>query len=424
MTAATLAFRQITRTSASRPFTAAARRTPAAFRRIPVTATTFARTVHTAPALPSRARTASSIRTMATTAASKRNPTPPLVPFRTHSPQPNASKDTPLTHVFFHQPTSTWTYLVVCPTTRKAAVIDSVLDFDPVTNTVSTETADGLLAFAEQEHIHIERILETHAHADHLTGAAYLQLRLGGNPAAFDSEIEPLAASATARIPIGAYSAVRETQAHFARLYEVPMEELENAFDELYEEGSKLRIGDCEGEVWHLPGHTECSAGYVFGDAVYTGDSVLLVSTPPLFSGRLPSRSGQEADSFAVLTRAQPSIGSARVDFPAGSATRLFASSQRLLSLPSHFRLFSGHHYAASPTYEGGNRCSATVGEQKALNKHFKEGTAPEEFVKMREERDKELNEPRLLHQSLQVSRRFLFPQTRLYFSFLCPRLD
>ncbi|TKA50069.1 hypothetical protein B0A53_06474 [Rhodotorula sp. CCFEE 5036] len=312
---------------------------------------------------------------MATTAAAKRKPTPPLVPFRTHSPQPNASKDTPLTHVFFHQPTSTWTYLVVCPTTRKAAVIDSVLDFDPVTNTVSTETADGLLAFAEQEHIHIERILETHAHADHLTGAAYLQLRLGGNPAAFDSEIEPLAASATARIPIGAYSAVRETQAHFARLYEVPMEELENAFDELYEEGSKLRIGDCEGEVWHLPGHTECSAGYVFGDAVYTGDSVLL-----------------------------PSIGSARVDFPAGSATRLFASSQRLLSLPSHFRLFSGHHYAASPTYEGGNRCSATVGEQKALNKHFKEGTAPEEFVKMREERDKELNEPRLLHQSLQVN--------------------
>lgn len=281
MTAATLAFRQITRTSAARQLTiAAARQTPAAaLARIPVTASTFARTVSTATTPSTRARTISSIRTMATsTATAKKNPTPPLVPFRTHSPQPNASKDTPLTHVFFHQPTSTWTYLVVCPTTRKAAVIDSVLDFDPVTNTVSTEAADGLLAFAEQEHIRIERILETHAHADHLTGAAYLQLRLGGNPAAFDSEIEPLAASSAARVPIGAYKAVRETQAHFAKLYEVPMEELENAFDELYEEGSKLRIGDCEGEVWHLPGHTECSAGYVFGDAVYTGDSVLLVS--------------------------------------------------------------------------------------------------------------------------------------------------
>lgn len=141
---------------------------------------------------------------------------------------------------------------------------------------------------------------------------------------------------------------------------------------------------------------------------------------PPFPDDRFFSRSRQEADPLPSRL-AQPSIGSARVDFPAGSATRLFASSQRLLSLPSHFRLFSGHHYAASPTYEGGNRCSATVGEQKALNKHFKEGTAPEEFIKMREERDKELNEPRLLHQSLQVSPRlscFPPPQTRLYFSF------
>ncbi|GAA5988454.1 hypothetical protein JCM10908_003573 [Rhodotorula pacifica] len=316
------------------------------------------------------------IRSRAASSSATSKATAVLTPFRTHSPQPNASKDTPLTHVFFHQPTSTWTYLVVCPITRKAAVIDSVLDFDPQTNTISTETADGLLAFAEREGIKIDRILETHAHADHLTAAAYLQVRLGGDPAALDSEIEPFSTTTSRnRVPVGAYSAIRETQAHFAKLYEVPLQELEGAFDELYEEGSKIWIGECEGEVWHLPGHTECSAGYVFGDAVYTGDSVLL-----------------------------PSIGSARVDFPAGSATRLFASSQRLLSLPSHFRLFSGHHYAASPTYEGGNRCSATVGEQKTLNKHFKEGTAPEEFVKMREERDKELNEPRLLHQSLQVN--------------------
>lgn len=330
---------------------------------------------------------ASGPRTMATQAA----PTAaPLKPFRTHEPKPDASPSTPLTHVFFHEPTSTWTYLVVCPTTREAAAIDSVLDYDPQSNTVSTETADGLLAFARQEGIQITRILETHAHADHLTGAAYLQKRLH----------QAAAGSSHHQVPIGAYSSVRETQAHFAKLYDVPMNELEGAFDELYDEGSALQIGECTGEVWHLPGHTECSAGYKFGDAVYTGDSVLLVSS----CLRVSQLHGSCTDSRPTW---QPSIGSARVDFPAGSATRLYASSRRLLSLPEHIRLFSGHHYAPSPTFEGGNRCSATVGEHKQLNKHFKEGTAAEEFVKLREDRDRELKEPRLLHQSLQVSRPF-----------------
>lgn len=204
---------------------------------------------------------------MATAALS----TKALAPFRTHSPQPDAAPSTPLTHVFFHEPTSTWTYLVVDPLTRKAAAIDSVLDFDPQTNSVSTETADGLLAFAREQRIEIVKILETHAHADHLTGAAYLQYQLAQS------------AAGASRVPIGAFSSIRETQAHFAKLYEVPMAELEGVFDELYDEGSEIEIGDCKGQVWHLPGHTECSAGYVFGDAVYTGDSVLLVSSALAF---------------------------------------------------------------------------------------------------------------------------------------------
>lgn len=204
---------------------------------------------------------------MATTTSA--TTTTALVPFRTHSPQPDAAPSTPLTHVFFHVPTSTWTYLVVDPSTRKAAAIDSVLDFDPQSNSVSTETADGLLAFARQQRIEIVKILETHAHADHLTGAAYLQHQLAAAAAP---------GTTGAVVPIGAYSSIRETQAHFAKLYDVPMTELEGAFDELYDEGSEIEIGDLKGQVWHLPGHTECSAGYVFGDAVYTGDSVLLVS--------------------------------------------------------------------------------------------------------------------------------------------------
>ncbi|BGP74325.1 putative Metallo-beta-lactamase domain protein [Rhodotorula toruloides] len=310
-----------------------------------------------------RTTTASAMSTVSNTrpASTAATTTTPLTPFRTHTPSPTALPSTPLTHVFWDTRTSTWTYLVVDPSTRRAAIIDSVLDFDPQTNTVSTESADGLVAFIEREGITVERILETHAHADHLTAAAYLQLRLSpeGGP----------------KIPIGIHRGIRATQAHFAKLYDVPMSDLEGAFDEVYDEGDEITVGECKGQVWHLPGHTECSGGYVWGEYVYTGDSVLL-----------------------------PAIGSARVDFPAGSASRLYSSSQRLLSLPSHFRLFSGHNYPSSPLFEEGNRCSATVREQRELNRHFKEGTGKEEFVRLREERDRQLQEPRLLHQSLQVN--------------------
>ncbi|GAA6057269.1 hypothetical protein JCM3770_004525 [Rhodotorula araucariae] len=283
----------------------------------------------------------------------------PLTPFRTHSPAPTAAPSTPLVHTFYHTPTSTWTYLVVDPATRHAAIIDPVLDFDPQTRLVSTETADALVAFVAQNAYIVDRILETHAHADHLTAAYYLQLTL-----APDDDARP--------IPIGIHAGIRSTQAHFSALYDVPPGELDGAFDELYNEGDVLRVGRLEGTVWHLPGHTQCSAGYVFGDSVFTGDSVLL-----------------------------PPTGTARADFPLASPSALFASTQRLLGLAPHVRLFSGHSY---PLAGASNLCSATVEEQRKMNPHVHAGVVEDEFVRMRRERDEQLAEPRLLHQSLQVN--------------------
>ncbi|GAA6043005.1 hypothetical protein JCM8097_003884 [Rhodosporidiobolus ruineniae] len=280
----------------------------------------------------------------------------PLVPFRTH---PSTSPTTPTAHVFFHAPDSTWTYLVVdpSPSSRKCAVIDSVLDFDPLTNTVSTETADALLAFVEQEGLEVVRILETHAHADHLTAAYYLQQRLPNRP------------------PVGISSGIRATQDYFAGVYELDeqaRQELEDAFDELYEDGQEVEVGTLKGKVMQLPGHTSCSAAFQFGDYVFVGDTIFL-----------------------------PSLGTARADFPSGSAHSLYLSSQTLLSLPPSTRLFVGHNYPDRPE---DNYCSATVAEQRELNRHLGQGVGEEEYVRMREERDRKLDEPRLLHQSLQVN--------------------
>ncbi|GAA5939233.1 hypothetical protein JCM3775_007164 [Rhodotorula graminis] len=302
-------------------------------------------------------------RTAATTAA-----VTPLSPWRTHTPAPDASPSTPLVYTFYHDPTATWTYLVVDPDTRHCAVIDSVLDFDPTTRTVSTSTADALVAFIHHEHLTVDHILETHAHADHLTAAAYLQLRLSA-PA---DDTDAHSTSTSRVVPIGAHSGMRSTQAHFAQLYDVPAAELDTAFDALYDEGDQVRVGALTGVVWHLPGHTQCSAGYVFGDSVLTGDSVLL-----------------------------PPTGTARADFPLGSPSALFSSTQRLLALAPNVRLFSGHSY---PLAGASNLCSATVAQQRALNPHVHDGVDEQGFVKMRSERDQGLSEPRLLHQSLQVN--------------------
>ncbi|GAA5913213.1 MBL fold metallo-hydrolase [Sporobolomyces salmoneus] len=292
----------------------------------------------------------------------------PAVPFRTHiGPLPSSTSDplTPNAHVFWHAPTSTWTYIIVCPTTKRCVIIDPALDYDSSTQTISTESADALLAFIREQAYQVEKILETHAHADHLTSARYLQLKLaqsegggGGGPAN--------------KVDIGIGEKIKQTQEYFAKKYEVKEDELEGAFDKLWKDGETFTVGECEAKVLHLPGHTADHVGYQFASFCFVGDSIFL-----------------------------PTVGSARADFPFGSPETLFASSQKLLSLPSTTRLFSGHHY---PSSTESNVCSATVKEQKEMNRHLKEGMAENEFVKMRKERDGGLDEPKLLHQSLQVN--------------------
>ncbi|GAA5831430.1 hypothetical protein JCM3766R1_001748 [Sporobolomyces carnicolor] len=286
----------------------------------------------------------------------------PAVPFRTHiGPLPSATSHelTPNAHVFWHAPTSTWTYVVVCPTTNHCVIIDPALDYDPATETVSTETADALVAFIHARAYTVDKILESHAHADHLTAARYLQLKL--------SREQP-----GVKVEVGIGEKITQTQDYFASKYDVKPDELRGAFDKLWKDGETFKVGHCEATVMHLPGHTADHVGYQFASFVFVGDSIFL-----------------------------PTVGSARADFPFGSPETLFASSQRLLSLPATTRLFSGHHY---PSSTESNVCSATVQEQKELNRHLKQGTEQDEFVKLRTERDGGLAEPRLLHQSLQVN--------------------
>lgn len=273
--------------------------------------------------------------------------------------------NTPDIYTCFEAVTGTWQYLVADPTTRDAVVIDSVLDFNPASSQISTNTADGLLELISKYNLKITRILETHAHADHLTAATYIQQKLvdEGNPCP--------------KICIGAR--ITEVQATFASKYQIKDSELANVFDKLFNDNEEFMIGTIRAKVLHLPGHTPDHVGYVIGENVFTGDSIF-----------------------------NPDVGSARADFPGGSATALYSSTQTLLSLPEHYRLYVGHDYPPEgrAANEAGEKYKAytTVKEQREENKHVKAGTKEEDFVKFRSERDAVLGEPRLLHQSLQFN--------------------
>ncbi|KAH9205397.1 metallo-beta-lactamase superfamily protein [Leptodontidium sp. 2 PMI_412] len=268
-------------------------------------------------------------------------------------------------HACFEAVTATWQYLVADPETRDAVVIDSVLDFNPVSSQISTDTADGLLGLISKYNLTVTRILETHAHADHLTAATYLQQKLvdEGNP--------------RPEICIGAR--ITEVQAAFASKYQINASELANVFDKLFQNNEEFMIGKIRAKVLHLPGHTPDHVGYLIGENVFTGDSIF-----------------------------NPDVGSARADFPGGSAIALYSSSQTLLGLPEDYRLYVGHDYPpeARAANEVGEKHKpyTTVKEQREENKHVKEGTKEEDFVKFRSERDAVLGEPRLLDQSLQFN--------------------
>ncbi|KAK8075188.1 hypothetical protein PG997_009851 [Apiospora hydei] len=252
----------------------------------------------------------------------------------------------PTIHDVFEPKTGTWQYVVADPATLEAVIIDPVLDFDLATQVISTTTADALLSLVKEKGYHVSMVLETHAHADHLTAASYLRYRLGSG--------------SDGPKPLG-------------EKYGVPGEEYINVFDKLFSDDETFQIGQLTAMAIHLPGHTPDHLGYKIGDNVFCGDSLF------------------NAD-----------LGTARCDFPGGSARDLFKSGRKLLSMPDHFKIWTGHDY---PSAERGSPVPyMMVRDHRAQNKHLHDGITEDEFVTMREERDANLPAPRLFHQSLQVN--------------------
>ena len=260
----------------------------------------------------------------------------------------------PTIDAFFDEDTNSVSYLVTDPASRAAAVIDAVLDFDSGSGDVSTEGADAILAKAEERGARIEWILETHAHADHLSAANYLRGRT------------------SAKLAIG--SGIREVQRVFGSLLKVEDVGPDGSdFDLLLSDGDTLSLGELEIEVMATPGHTPACVSYKISDAVFVGDTLFM-----------------------------PDYGTARCDFPGGCAHQLYRSMQRILSLPRETRLFLCHDYMAP----GRDRFAweTTVGEQLDRNVHLAGGKSEDEYVAMRQARDATLCAPKLLYPAIQVN--------------------
>jgi glyoxylase-like metal-dependent hydrolase (beta-lactamase superfamily II) len=254
---------------------------------------------------------------------------------------------------FFDARTFTLTYVVFDEATRDAVVIDPVLDYEPVGSYTYTESVDAVSAFLREQNLRARYVLETHAHADHLTGAQLLRRR-------FD-----------ARIVIGA--AIREVQATFKDVFSLPHLAVDGAqFDVLVEDGATLDAGSLRVEAIATPGHTPACVTYKIGDALFTGDLLFM-------------------DDY----------GTGRCDFPKGSASSMYDSVQKLYGLPDETRVYPGHDYPP-PTRSW--KFETTIGASKAHNPQLSAATSKAEFVAMREARDRELAAPRLLFPSVQVN--------------------
>ena len=263
----------------------------------------------------------------------------------------------PEVSAFFDQATNTVTYVVRDPSSAKCAVIDSVLDFDYASGRTDTRSADAVIAFVRDKGWEVAWLLETHVHADHLSAAPYIQRALGG------------------KIAIG--ENIRVVQDTFGKVFNEGTEFQRDGsqFDALFKQGDSFHIGQLRGDVLHTPGHTPACLTYVIGDAAFVGDTLFM-----------------------------PDFGTARCDFPGGSAEMLWDSVQKILALPEETRIFVGHDYKA----EGRDRYAweTTVGEQKRFNKHVGEGHSKDDFVRARTARDATLAMPRLIVPSLQVNMR------------------
>jgi glyoxylase-like metal-dependent hydrolase (beta-lactamase superfamily II) len=260
----------------------------------------------------------------------------------------------PRIRAFFDEPTFTVSYLVGDPETSQAVVIDPVLDFDPNSGTVEVRSADAILAAAKKQGWHIAMVLETHAHADHLTAAPYIKGKTG------------------AKVGIGEH--IREVQQVFQPVFEIDDLKPEAAdFDVLLADGERLKVGNMTIEVLHTPGHTPADVSYRIGDVVFVGDTLFM-----------------------------PDYGTARADFPGGDAHQLYRSIRRLLSFPRETRLFMCHDYKAPG--RDAYAWETTVGEERDRSIHIHDGVGEEEFVAMRKARDATLGAPRLLLPSIQVN--------------------
>ncbi len=264
------------------------------------------------------------------------------------------------TEAFFDTGTSTFSYLVLDPASKRCAIIDSVLDYDPKSGRTRTTQADRLITRVRELGATVDWIIETHAHADHLSAAAYLKAKLGG------------------RTGIGEH--ITEVQKIFGSIFNAGATFATDGrqFDQLFADGDTFSTGNLTFTVMHTPGHTPACLSYLVSD-------------------------GQETIAFVGDTLFMPDTGSARCDFPGGDARTLYRSIRRLLELPASTRLYLCHDY---PPNGRATTCTTTVGEQRSANIHVRDGIGEDEFVAVRTKRDATLEVPVLLLPAIQVNMR------------------
>ena len=257
---------------------------------------------------------------------------------------------------FFDDQTSTISYVVHDNIEKKCAVIDSVLDFDYSSGDIDYVNADKIISYVDQNKLNVEWLIETHVHADHLSASPYIQKKLGGK--------------------IGISEKISDIQNIFGKTFNAGTEFQRDGsqFDKLFKDNDKYKIGNINCKVINTPGHTPACTAHVIGNSIFVGDTLFM-----------------------------PDLGSARADFPGGDARQLYRSIQKILSYPDETRIFVCHDYPPSSREV---KWSTTVGEQKENNVHVKTSILEDEFVKIREARDKTLNMPKLIIPSIQVNMR------------------
>jgi len=261
----------------------------------------------------------------------------------------------PVVKSFFDEATNTASHVVHDPVTLEAAIIDSVLDYDAASGRTTLNSANAIIAYVKSIGLSVTWLLETHAHADHLSAAPYLKTKLGGT----------LAIS----------SQIIEVQQVFGKLFNTLSTVAPNGsdFEHLFEDGDRFKIGSIEAIALHVPGHTPADLAYVIGDAVFVGDTLFM-----------------------------PDSGTARADFPGGNSGQLFRSIRRLMTLPEMTRMFLCHDYKAAG--RDSFAWETTVGAQRIGNVHAHEGIAQDDFVAMRDARDATLTMPKLILPAIQVN--------------------